>query len=132
MDSHAQVNLEQLTDIAPRFGMDAIGEVRFGREPLGAQGIGLAFYRFKPNARLGFGHRHKTMEEMYLVLSGGGRIRIGDEISELSPRDVVYVAPGSMRCWEAGPEGLELVAFGSHAEGETTDMGVAVERDVGD
>jgi mannose-6-phosphate isomerase-like protein (cupin superfamily) len=51
---------------------------------------------------------------MYVVLSGSGRVKIDDEILDLRPLDVVRVAPASVREFEAGPEGLQLLASGTH------------------
>src|SRR3954447_5089694 len=118
MSAFTHLNLDAVEDIAPKYGMDAMGEARFVRNELGAEDIGLSFYKVKPGARPGFGHRHGTMEEIYLVLSGSGRFKVGDEILEVGPKDVVYCRPEAMREWEAGPDGMELLAFGTHAEGD--------------
>ena len=122
MSSYTKINLEQVPDLAPEFGMDQVGEARFARQALGAEQVGMAFYRTRPNCRLGFGHAHETTEEMYLVLGGGGRFRIGEDTIDVAERDVVYVPAETMREFEAGPDGLEMVAFGAHREGENTDM----------
>jgi quercetin dioxygenase-like cupin family protein len=118
MTTFAQTNLDEAEDMAPKYGMAERCEARFLRSDLGAAGIGLSSYKMKPGQRLGFGHRHGTMEEMYVALSGSGRFRIDDEIIEVGPKDVVYCPPEAMREWEAGPDGLEILAFGSHAEGD--------------
>jgi quercetin dioxygenase-like cupin family protein len=52
------------------------------------------------------------------VLSGSGRVKVDEEIVELRPRDVVRVAPASVREFEAGPDGMELLATGTHVEGD--------------
>ena len=52
-------------------------------------------------------------EEVYLVISGSGRVKLDDEIVKLKQWDVVRVAPSTVRPFEGGPEGLELVAVGS-------------------
>lgn len=119
MSTHAKVNLEQVKDVAPDFGMAETCQSRFIRNATGAERIGLAFYRMHPGRRLGFGHSHGSDEEMYLVLSGSGRFKVGDEVLDVGPRDVVYVPPQDIREWEAGPDGMELIAFGGHTEGET-------------
>jgi uncharacterized cupin superfamily protein len=118
MTTFSQLNLEAAEDVAPQYGMDAMGEARFVRSALGAERIGLSHYRMKPGTRPGFGHRHGSMEEMYVVLAGTGRFKVDDEIVEVGPKDVLYCPPEAMREWEAGPDGLELLAFGSHAEGD--------------
>ena len=47
-----------------------------------------------------------------MVVGGSGRMRIGDEVIELRRWDAVRVAPGVVRAFEGGPEGLELIAIG--------------------
>jgi quercetin dioxygenase-like cupin family protein len=122
MSTYRKVNLTQVEDSAPKFGMDEIQEARFARAELGCQKIGLAYYKVKPGKRLGFGHHHDEVEETYLVLAGAGRFKIDDDIVEVVARDVVYVPPAAVREWEAGDEGLEMVAFGGHSEAEQGHM----------
>lgn len=62
--------------------------------------------------------RHQVAEEVYVVLSGGGRIRLDDRILELAPRDAVRVPAAAVRGFEAGPDGLELLAVGARHEGD--------------
>ena len=114
MSSYTKVNLSEVKDLAPDFGMDSLGEARFARQALGAQRIGLALYRVKAGQRAGFGHKHSDAEEMYLVLSGAGRFRVDDEVFDVGPMDVIYCPPEAMRGWEAADDGLEMVAFGAH------------------
>lgn len=118
MSGYKQVNLDDVKDQAPDFGLGEMGTARFARTAVGAECIGLAHYEMKPGKRPGFGHQHGTMEEMYVVVSGSGRFKLDDETIDVGPKDVIYCAPETMREWEAGPDGLELLAFGSHAEGE--------------
>jgi uncharacterized cupin superfamily protein len=108
------VNLFNVPDRGPEFHI--AGEARFVREVLGAQRIGMSHYRLKPGHRIGFGHRHVVAEEMYLVLAGTGRLKIDDEIVTARIHDVIYCPPEAMREWEAGSDGLEVLAFGAHAE----------------
>jgi quercetin dioxygenase-like cupin family protein len=119
MDStHSICNLAQAEDLAPKFGMGEMGQARFVRSTLGAERIGLAQYRMNPGQRIGFGHRHAEVEEVYVVVSGAGRFKVDDEVFAVGPQDVVYCPPAAMRAWEAGDDGLELLAFGGHAEND--------------
>jgi uncharacterized cupin superfamily protein len=118
MDSHTKLNLDSAKDSAPEFGMQETGEARFVRSALGAQRIGLAHYRVNPGQRIGFGHRHEEAEEIYVILGGSGRFKVDDEVFPVEARDVVYVQPSAMRGWEAGPDGLEMLASGAHAEND--------------
>ena len=112
MPDYTVVNLGEVEDLAPKHGMSGI-ESRFARGALGLQNSGVTLFRLSPDFRLPFGHRHGVQEEVYVVLSGSGRIRLEDEIVELRPLDAVRV-PGSVaRSLESGPEGAEILAFGA-------------------
>lgn len=118
MAAHTTVNLEQVEDSAPKFGMPAELQARFATEQLGMEHGGVGFERMAPNFRVPFGHRHQRQEEVYVVVGGGGRIKLDDEIVELSRWDAVRVAPRVTRCLEAGPDGLEVVVFGAPHTGD--------------
>jgi quercetin dioxygenase-like cupin family protein len=122
MSDHTKINLSDVKDLAPEFGKADMGEARFAREAVGAESIGLAQYRMNPGARVGFGHRHETDEEIYLVVSGSGRFKVRDDVFAVGPRDLVYVPPKAMREWEAGADGMEVIAFGGHTDGAHPDM----------
>ncbi len=122
MRDYTKLAIDEVDDLAPQYGMGEMGEARFARSALGAERIGMAYYRLNPGKRLEFGHRHADDEEVYLVASGSGRFKVGDEIFEVAPRDLVFVAPASMRAWEAGPDGMELIAFGGHTDGAGAEM----------
>jgi tyrosyl-tRNA synthetase len=54
-----------------------------------------------------------------VVLLGGGTAMVGDERHELRPMDALRVAPHTRRSFEAGPDGLEYLAFGTHHEDDS-------------
>jgi mannose-6-phosphate isomerase-like protein (cupin superfamily) len=110
---HTVRNLKELDDSAVQHGLSPDLEARFAREALGCEQSGLSYQRLAPNFRQPFGHRHGKQEETYVVVAGGGRVKLDDEIVELRRWDAVRVAPGTTRQFEAGPEGLEYVAFGA-------------------
>jgi quercetin dioxygenase-like cupin family protein len=122
MTNYATTNLDAAENVAPKYGMGEMGEARFVRSALGADRIGLSEYRMNPGRRPGFGHRHHEAEEIYVVLAGSGRFKLDDEIIDVGEKDVVYCPPSVMREWEAGPDGLHLLAFGGHAE-DDSEMG---------
>ncbi len=112
------VNLEDVEDMAPRFGFGEQGEARFANRSLGAASTGLSHQRLRPGVRQAFGHRHQHAEEVFVVLAGGGRVKIDDDVRDVSPLDAIRIAPGSARAFEAGPDGLEFVVFGPHHTGD--------------
>jgi quinol monooxygenase YgiN/mannose-6-phosphate isomerase-like protein (cupin superfamily) len=115
---YALVNLEDVEDMAKRFGFGEQGEARFANRPLGAVRTGVSHQRLRPGVRQAFGHRHQHAEEVFVILAGTGRLRIDDEIIEVRPLDAIRVAPSSARAFEAGPDGLEFVVFGPHHTGD--------------
>jgi mannose-6-phosphate isomerase-like protein (cupin superfamily) len=116
MTGYAIRNLQEIEDSAVKFGLSPQLESHFARKDLGAETLGLSLQRLAPNIRQPFGHRHEFQEEVYVILSGGGRVSLGDEVLDVRPWDAVRVAPGTVRAFEAGPEGLELLAFGAHTD----------------
>jgi mannose-6-phosphate isomerase-like protein (cupin superfamily) len=106
-------NLKEVEDQAPKFGLSPDLEARFARVPLELENSGVTYQRLAPGFRAPFGHRHKQQEEIYVLVSGGGRVKLDDEVLELKPWDAVRVAKDTMRCFEAGPEGAEFIAFGA-------------------
>jgi hypothetical protein len=108
-------NLKEIEDQAPKFGLSPSLEARFARDPLGCEMVGLSYQRLAPGFRAPFGHKHERQEEIYLLVSGSGRMKLEDEIVELEPWDAVRVASGTMRGFEAGPEGVEFLVFGAPA-----------------
>jgi mannose-6-phosphate isomerase-like protein (cupin superfamily) len=111
-------NLREVEDMAPKFGFAEVQEARFPREDLNSETIGLAFHRVKPGCQQAFAHRHEQAEEIYVVLSGSGRLKLDDEVIEVRPMDAVRVAPPLARAFEAGPEGLEILVFGPRRAGD--------------
>jgi mannose-6-phosphate isomerase-like protein (cupin superfamily) len=103
-----KINLKEI-----EAGGSADVEARFARKYLDSEHLGLSFFRYGPGYRSRIGHRHREQEELYLVVGGSGRVKLDREIVELGLWDVVRVAPSTVRAFEGGPDGLELVAIGS-------------------
>ena len=116
--SYAIKNLDEVKDSAPEFGFSETQEARFARGDLGCETIGFAFHRVKPGKRQGFAHRHENAEEVYVVLSGAGRVKLDDDVRDIAALDAIRVAPAVARAFEAGDDGLELLAFGPRHEGD--------------
>jgi mannose-6-phosphate isomerase-like protein (cupin superfamily) len=117
----ARYTLKQLADVddsAPGFGFGELQEARFATGDLGAEHTGIAYHRIKPDKRQGFAHKHDEAEEVYVVLSGTGRMKLDDDIIELTPLDAIRVAPGVIRTFEGGPDGLDLLVFGPRHDGD--------------
>jgi mannose-6-phosphate isomerase-like protein (cupin superfamily) len=105
------VNLMELENRAGEGGPTM--EARFARTAIESEHVGVSHFRYAPGRRSNRGHSHTEQEEVYVVLSGSGRVKLDDELVDVRPWDVVRVAPGTFRGFAAGPEGLELLAIGS-------------------
>jgi hypothetical protein len=125
MPGYTVANLKQVEDMAPRFGLAPDLEARFANVPLELENSGLSYQRLAPGFRMPFGHRHKVQEELYVVVGGSARLKLDNEIVELGRWDAVRVPNEAMRCFEAGPDGAEIIAFGAPNTGppvEDVDM----------
>jgi quercetin dioxygenase-like cupin family protein len=87
-------------------------DARFARKHLDSRELGVSRFRYEPGTRAPFGHSHREQEEAYVVTSGSGRVKLDDEIVDLNQWDVLRVAPEVVRGFEAGPDGLEVLAIG--------------------
>ena len=104
MSAYTITNFEDIGDAGPERRVP--GEVRPFADRLGAPRHQPLPYA--PNYRATGGHSHREQEEVYVVISGSGRVKLDDEIIELKQWDVVRVSPPVVRAFEGGPEGMEL------------------------
>jgi mannose-6-phosphate isomerase-like protein (cupin superfamily) len=104
-------------------------EFRAATKPLQLEKSGLSYQRVPAGYRFPYGHTHKTQEEVYVVVSGSGRMKVDDEIVELRTWDAVRVAPGAWRGYEAGPDGLEILVIGAPNLGDAPREDVEGQRD---
>ncbi len=108
MSDYVVKNLLEIDDFAEREEV----EIRFARKYLGSEELGVTLVKYSPNVTATDGHHHEEQEEVYVVIDGSGQIKLDDEMVELKQFDVVRVAPHVVRGFDAGPEGLELIAIG--------------------
>lgn len=110
--------LLDVSDSAAEFGYSDTQEARFAKGDLETEETGVSHQRLKPEQRSPFGHKHEDAEEVYVVLSGSGRMKLDDEIIEVETLDAIRVAPEVMRAFEAGSDGLEVLAVGARHDGD--------------
>jgi quercetin dioxygenase-like cupin family protein len=110
MSRFSTVNLLEVEDSV---GERAPGiEGRFGRKHLDSRDLGVSHFRYAANLRSPMAHSHREQEEAYVVVAGSGKVLLDGEVMELSLWDVVRVAPEVVRAFEAGPDGLDIIAVG--------------------
>ena len=122
MSGHTKKNLRKVEDQAPKFNMPAEMEARFARSELGGEKLGLSLFKLAPNFRVPFGHKHSAQEEVYVIVRGSARIKVEDEVVELGEWDAIRFDKDTMRNVEAGPEGVEYLAFGAGTDPREVEM----------
>jgi mannose-6-phosphate isomerase-like protein (cupin superfamily) len=122
MSSYTKKNLRQVEDQAPNFGMPAEMQARFARTPLEGKSLGLSLLTLAPGFRIPFAHKHENQEEVYVVVRGSARVKVEDEIVELGQWDAIRFDENTMRAVEAGPDGVEYLAFGAGDDPRDAEM----------
>jgi mannose-6-phosphate isomerase-like protein (cupin superfamily) len=120
---------EGLEDIGAAFDGAPDLEFRAATKALELEKSGLTYQRVPPDYRFPYGHTHKTQEEVYVVISGSGRMKLDHNVVELKEWDAVRVPPGTWRGYEAGPDGLEMLVIGAPNLGDAPREDVEGERD---
>jgi quercetin dioxygenase-like cupin family protein len=87
-------------------------EGRFARKHLDSRDLGISRFSYAANVRSPMAHSHREQEEAYVIVAGSGRVLLDDEVHELRQWDVLRVAPEVVRAFEAGPDGLDIIAVG--------------------
>jgi mannose-6-phosphate isomerase-like protein (cupin superfamily) len=116
--SYTIKNLRDVEDMAASQGFGEVQEARFAHGDLDAEQIGISLQRVKPGKRHAFAHRHKQAEEVYVVISGSGRVKLDDVVKEVGELDAIRVGPSVTRAFEADDDGLELLAFSPRVAGD--------------
>ena len=90
---------------------------------LEAETLGARLWRLRPG-QASTRHRHRRTTELYLVLEGIGRLRVGDDLLSLSPLSAVLVDPDTVRqpFNDTGADQLWLVVGAPSEPANTLDM----------
>ena len=115
-DAYTKRNLRDSEDMAAKHGFGEQQEARFPYRDVDAEATGFGLITVKPGQRQPFAHRHNEAEEVYVILSGSGTLKLDDELVEVVEMDAVRISPDVGRAAEAGPDGLEILAFGPRHE----------------
>jgi len=118
MADYTHTNLGEVKDMAVEGGFSEFQEARFANQDLELESLGVSYQIVKPEKHHAFGHRHQKAEEVYVVLSGSGKIHLDDEEVAVERLDAIRVAPEVTRGFEAGSDGLELIVFSPKAPGD--------------
>jgi mannose-6-phosphate isomerase-like protein (cupin superfamily) len=111
---------------------DYPGEMRGITYAIGAEQVALTHRRMPQHtgSKGSYGHRHKTQEELYFVLSGKLLFKLNDEIVEVGAHQAVRVPPQTWRgVWNDEPEDAELIIVSTRLG---NDPAADTERSAGD
>jgi mannose-6-phosphate isomerase-like protein (cupin superfamily) len=110
MSGYSIVGREEAPDLMAEY--PGYGEMRFFAEPLGAGQVAFTWRQMPPGTggKGSYGHRHREQEEIYFVVRGSLKFKLGDDIVDVGPYTAVRVAPDVYRSvHNDGPEEAELV-----------------------
>jgi mannose-6-phosphate isomerase-like protein (cupin superfamily) len=119
---YTKQNLKDVENQAPKFDMPEEMDARFARRAIEGETLGLTLMKLAPSFRIPFGHKHEGQEEVYVVVRGSARVKVDDEIVELGEWDAIRFDKDTMRNVEAGPEGVEYLAFGAGKDPTDAEM----------
>ena len=109
MADYSILTLEQIPDVLG----DYPGEMRMSAAAdMGNEQVAFSWRRMpaQTGGKGSYGHRHKTQEEIYLVVSGRLQFKLDDDVVDVPAGTVVRVAPEVVRSvWNEGPDDVELV-----------------------
>lgn len=104
--------IRRLDEVGDAFGGKWPGVMRFLGDPLETTQVAITHRQMPPGAggKGGYGHRHKTQEEVYFVVAGTLQFKLGDEVIDVTGPAAVRIAPDVVRSvWNAGPADAELL-----------------------
>ena len=113
MSGYTKLNLKDDVEDMAAGRMPPGIEAHFAKGALDCEKSGVTYFKLGPDFHPPFGHKHQEQEEVYVVISGGARIKVEDEEIELGPLDAIRLAPETTRALKAGPDGCEMIAFGA-------------------
>ena len=109
MSAYTIMNFNDIETPNPNPDRDA----KFARSHIGSEHLGVSYFKYGPVFHATGGHSHREQEEVYIVVSGSGRVKLDGEIHEIKQWDVVRVSAPVVRAFESGPEGMELIIAGA-------------------
>jgi mannose-6-phosphate isomerase-like protein (cupin superfamily) len=109
--------IRRLEEVPDAFGGRYPGAMRFLTEHLDSTQVAFTHRIMPPQSggKGSYGHRHKTQEEIYFVISGTLQFKLEDEVVDVPDGGAVRVAPGVVRSvWNDGPGDAELIIVSVH------------------
>ena len=109
-DTYTVVRREDAFDFMAQY--PGYGEMRLFTEALGDEQVAFTWRLMPPKTggKGSYGHRHKTQEEIYFVVSGTLQFKLDDDVIDIDSGTAVRIGPDVVRSvWNDGPGDAELV-----------------------
>lgn len=116
--------IRALSEVPDAFGGRYPGEMRFMAHELATTQVALTHRRMpaQSGGKGGYGHRHKTQEEVYVVLSGSVQFKLDDDLVDVDAPAAVRVAPEVVRSvWNEGPDDATLLIVSTRLDDPRAD-----------
>jgi len=120
----SEYQIVKLEDVDDWLG-DYPGEMRGITYAIGAEQVAITYRRMPRHtgSKGSYGHRHRTQEEIYFVVSGRLQFKLDDEIVEVGRHEAVRIPPGTLRgVWNDEAEDAELVIVSPRIEDPMGDV----------
>jgi mannose-6-phosphate isomerase-like protein (cupin superfamily) len=109
-DTYTVVKREDAYDFMAQY--PGFGEMRLFTEALGDEQVAFTWRSMPPKTggKGSYGHRHRTQEEVYFVVSGTLQLKLDDDVIDIEPGTAVRIGPEVVRSvWNDGPGDAHLV-----------------------
>jgi mannose-6-phosphate isomerase-like protein (cupin superfamily) len=120
----ADYQVVSLEDVDDWLG-DYPGEMHGITYAVGAEQVALTYRRMPQHtgSKGSYGHRHRTQEELYFVISGKLQFKLGDDVVEVGRHQAVRIPPETPRgVWNDEPEDAELIIVSPRIEDPMGDV----------
>ena len=115
----------RLDEVGDVFGGQYPGEMKMLAGPLDAEQVAFTYRRMPQHSggKGSYGHRHKSQEEVYFVISGELQFKLEDDVIDVPAGTAVRVAPATVRSvWNERPEEAELLIVSKRAADPREDV----------
>lgn len=120
-----ECTIRPLADMTDLLG-DYPGELFMTHDEMGAEQVALTWRRMpaQTGGKGSYGHRHRTQEELYLVVAGTLQFKLEDEVVDVPGGTAVLIPAHVARSvWNEGPDDAVLVIASTRID----DVGADVE-----
>lgn len=117
MSNYTIVNFDDVENSFAKRGWP--GEMKHLKDPLNTEQVAVTYRKMPPQSggKGGYGHKHKTQEELFIVLSGTLQFKLDDEVVDVPAKSAVRIAPAVIRSvWNDSDQDAELLIVSTRSD----------------